>query len=294
METSDFPYHGIIEYIPYKSYADFFKAVISQDFSKEGNLFRGQCNPTWRLVPTAARDIAIDAKDYIRNYKRKLDEILSTFKNRLSGYHQFHLNEMDENEIWQLGRHHGLKTPLLDWTFSPFIAAFFAYSDYFEKSIPGKDEINNVIVYQLKNQFSNGNTFTNCDLLTKAAFEYFKIEADTECKELILIREIHHSNPRQISQCGIFTKLDSIDEIDLIYYLNNKRDVIQKDFKPISAHLLPTRDSEMAIVALDKMNINYSTLYPDIEGVVRYANMKGKVEDNAYFKGLLKAFVDRQ
>jgi hypothetical protein len=110
-------------------------------------MFRGQRDPAWELSSALERWLDRKrSKDKSRNirqvfddgaYERMRDGYLQRFKDYSIGLPAFESSNLSENEWWALGRHHGLITPLLDWTKSPFVAAFFAFLDYADHLNPG-------------------------------------------------------------------------------------------------------------------------------------------------------------
>jgi hypothetical protein len=91
-------------------------------------LFRGQSRP-WRLRTSFHRTGRA-------NLDRFITEDIPALHRQLSARtkHVFNLQIPDENgAFFNLVQHHGYPTPLLDWTYSPYVAAFFAYRDVTNK-----------------------------------------------------------------------------------------------------------------------------------------------------------------
>lgn len=105
-------------------------------------LFRGQSDASWQLQTTLERYPVriLNAGDYylaisaaklqIETYTNQSWEILDFlgYKTMLeSKKDTFGLFDFPAYEYMVYLRHHGFPSPLLDWTFSPYVAAFFAF-----------------------------------------------------------------------------------------------------------------------------------------------------------------------
>lgn len=78
-------------------------------------MFRGHSDPTWKLVPKAGRTPYSSHDD--------LDLLESWTKRALAYYPLMPASAINRMTI---AAHHGLPTRLLDWTYNPLVAAFFA------------------------------------------------------------------------------------------------------------------------------------------------------------------------
>ena len=102
--------------------------------------YRGHAKPEWRLWSPFDRRLAMwieteNGGEYWNGrqarglswYDTECSSILDKFKRACRGL--VGTDHMTTDEFWALGRHFGLLTPLLDWTRSPYVAAFFAFAE---------------------------------------------------------------------------------------------------------------------------------------------------------------------
>lgn len=207
-------------------------------------VFRGHASDNWSLESTLDRALK-------RIPKVRRDEArrahLDNFKLATRGRRGPHPRDYtDEDDWWALGQHHGLTTPLLDWTESPFVALYFAF---WEVDTAGADHR---AVWAVNQKAITA--------IQEFAPEYGDVR---------IVKPRSDENARLVSQRGMFIRCPQDLALD---------DASRATFAKLTggAHLLkfriPNKDRTDCIRFLNRMNINALTLFPDLLGASLYCN----------------------
>lgn len=106
-----------------ESWEEYLSWVTRHPFS--GWAFRGQANAGWDLTSTLTRTL-IERKIKPELWEEQEERTLRIFKRKAHHFLDRTPAEEEEFEWLALMQHHGAPTRLLDFTWSPYVAAFFA------------------------------------------------------------------------------------------------------------------------------------------------------------------------
>jgi hypothetical protein len=224
----------------------------------DGWAFRGERSAQWDLLTSLARRLIQFCPDpalwparearAMRIFRRKAHNFLTD------------RTVLDDNlRCLAMMQHHGAPTRLLDFTKSPYVAAFFAFENATDEA--ALFALDTPRLWSATPSFDPQLTRDRIDPRSPANFARYFAGNDVP---VLWVGEPSEMDHRLLAQSGLFVVPG----------------VIQLTLEQILAHydpsgsllmkiVLPRALREEAMHQLYRMNITYSTLFPDIEGLAR-------------------------
>lgn len=222
-------------------------------------VFRGQGNNMWELQN------AIERTDFIHLYKGVEIDFISEFQRGARNYLTNDSLPTHLIEWLALMQHHGAPTRLLDFSKSPFIAAFFA----FEQCLPQNE--NSIAIWAINIQYLKQRAASvmqeyypqemedNNNVVSEKLFE--KILQDNKYSFIFPV-EPFRMNRRYSLQQSIFVSTANSYEpfMQQLQFIGKElnRAVIKME--------LPASLQKEVIRDLQRMNLNRASLFPDLDG----------------------------
>jgi FRG domain len=226
---------------------DDFKKWASTCRSAHGvGWFRGHGCNSYSLQTTLHRAGRYRMERYFSNQVGPFKNYAEAFFNR-----RFNLADAgDYSTIIALGQHHGLPSPMLDWTESPYIAAFFAFSDAVD-AMRTRPESTHVRVYALSQQMIDG---SSPPIVTVTWPHPFVAS--------LSVAPLH--NPRLSAQQGRFMVTNVADVEAFI-----RRAEVALNARHLFAVDIQTSCAAEALQDLAFMGLTAATMFPGLDGVTR-------------------------
>lgn len=208
----------------------------------ERPLFRGQNRP-WRLRTPFHRTGRADLNLFLYRDIPALHRHLSA-RTR----HVFKLTDQDEfGAFLSLLQHHGYPTPMLDWTYSPFVAVFFAYRGIASKAADTADKDAKVRIL----------IFNSAEWTRKWKAVPMLVSPQLH----VTVREFSAiENERLIPQQAAST-VTSVDDVET-YLRGRDTDTVTY----LQAIDLPVRERQQVMRELSYMGITAGSLFPGLDG----------------------------
>ena len=189
----------------------------------------------------------------------------------LNGYDVWIPDELFE--IAGLAQHYGVPTRLLDWTFNPFTALYFAAIGAVENFY------NNVRDCTIAGTELDAGGYEDGEVIVVWALhidDINQMNKEYPENEVKWIRPPYNRNPNLTAQLGLFTHVQQMFSSDRSHYPEPDRTPLDELLKPISAnrpflfrHMLPVREANRALTQLQRLQHTASKIFPGLGGVAK-------------------------
>lgn len=203
------------------------ESLTNNQFFNGKYIFRGQRDESWELDTSFDRFYSGTLKDRNKQFSEMVEGFRERTKDRLD-------QRISDGDLISIAQHYGLPTRVLDWSFSPYVALFFAISGALVLN-PSKP----AALWLL---------------------DYEEVAQKIDEAELVFLHYQEQKDIRIKNQRGLFSRL-MIDEKNLIHFLD-KRSLGNSLTKVV----IPPNCFQQIARHLKSMDITHARLFPGLEG----------------------------
>jgi len=273
--------------IQIKSWEELTKIFNSNIHRNRFWIYRGQENKSWNLSPSIERE----------GLKTFESEIIKSFQRNAHLY--MDITNLNGTIEWlSILQHFGAPTRLLDWTYSPFVSAFFAMIN---KSVESEDAV--IWALNIDSLIDKAKSISEkikgFSFLTSQKYRFDRELEDDEFKKLFMSDDFSpfvlpispkKGHERLNTQQGIFlcqTNFSKTYQENLDNAINQLDD--ENNFLKI---LIPSSMKPVILDQLRQMNINYSTLFPGLEGFIKSLTLKHQIFKDGDLRELMNTTIN--
>lgn len=225
-------------------------------------IYRGQNIANWSLCSSLERLMSkpLPADNYIRMLEKARRRLNGVQENRWPkeawetvSYQKLRDGSLPYFRFMAYLRHHNFPTPLLDWSRSAFVAAFFAFRDK-----PANDE---VAIWRFVEEMGSGRTD-------------FPISP-----HYIILGKDDGVHPRHFAQQSVYTvcaQLVDSDKVQFASHIPNPEDHVYTETPQLelTKFLIPATERPVALTALKRMNITPFSLFGSEDSLIHTLSLE--------------------